>query len=78
MKFFNKFEHDIQIPLNDERKNNSINDPGKKTLEDLVRKSYFKNEKRLVGLHNLYAEDLKFFYNLLDTFDPDWQNIKTT
>jgi hypothetical protein len=41
MKFFNKFNHDIQIPLNDKRKNASINDPGKKTLEDLVRKSYF-------------------------------------
>jgi len=75
MKLFNKFDFNIQIPLNDERKNSSHVYPEKRILEDRVRKSYFENKKRLFELHNLYAEDLKFFYNLLDTFDPDWQHI---
>lgn len=66
MDFFKKNGHDINLPLNDQRLHESTVD--QLEIFNLVKKEVHKNQFQQCNFYKLYGNDLKFFYNLLDTF----------
>lgn len=73
MKFFNLSGHNITLPLNDQR----IHESSANQLElfNNIKTEYFNNQNQIYFFYQLYNNDLKFYYNLLDTFDQDWSHI---
>jgi len=82
MDLFLSQDCDIKIPLSIPRVHES--DAIKLELYRLVQQSFedeslskLKNYNgRLENLYVLLSEDLKFYRNLVNTFDPTWQTIK--
>jgi len=83
MDLFASQKHDIKIPLTTYRANQS--DSTKLELYNLV-KNLFENPRllpsnngyigRAAALYILLSSDLQFYRNLINTFDPTWQQIK--
>lgn len=71
MEFFKKHNHTIDIPLNTTRAWRSSE--GKLKIATTVEEFYKSSTDRHYHLYKIYATDLKFYHNLVDTFDPSWQ-----
>jgi len=74
MKFFKALGHNITLPLDSKRAWDSSEE--KLQILNVVSDALSTNHVRRHHLYSLYSEDLKFFHNLLDTFDPDWQQLQ--
>jgi len=75
MSFFNACGHDIKLPLDNVRAWNSSTNKIK--LKNLIDELFLKNNNvSIYILYKLYANDLKFYHNLIDNFTPDWQHIQ--
>jgi hypothetical protein len=85
---FKSQNHNIALPLNDEKMHKSSD--SKLKLYNLIKENfeiYPIGDKNRCGssefrgrvefMHILLSSDLKFYRNLIQTFDPDWQQIKT-
>jgi hypothetical protein len=76
MKFFKATGHNITLPLDSNRSWDSSEE--KLQILNVVSEEFVSNTDRQAHLYSLYSEDLKFFHNLLDKFDPDWQQLQTS
>lgn len=74
MNLFKQLGHSISIPMNDQRAWGSS--PEKQKIADIVKKHLATSIDRHYNLYQTFASDLKFYHNLLDTFDPFWKTIK--
>jgi len=82
MNLFATQNHNIKLPINDQKLNQS--DQLKLDVYKLV-KQVFEDysiedeeyEARGEFTYLMLSPDLKFYHNLLDTFDPSWQKIKS-
>ena len=74
MEFFKLNGHNITLPLNDQRLHKSSDN--QLEIFNLIKNEVHKNQFQRCNFYKLYSNDLKFFYNLLDTFTPDWQHLK--
>jgi hypothetical protein len=73
MKFFNLHKHNILLPLNDKRLHESTSN--QLDIFNIIKTQYPHNKEQIYSFYKLYSTDLKFYYNLLDTFNPNWQHI---
>lgn len=73
MNFFNLHGHDIQLPLNDARLH--VSPKNKLELFDYVKTAFHSDPDNIYYFYKIYSNDLKLYYNLLDTFTTDWQHI---
>ena len=74
MDFFKMHGHNITLPLDDQRLHQSTDD--QLEIFNLIKNEVHKDQEQRCNFYKLYGNDLKFFYNLLDTFSPDWQHLK--
>ena len=75
MSFFNACGHDIKLPLDNVRAWKSSTNKIK--LQNFIDDLFLKNNNPSIYLlYKLYANDLKFYHNLIDNFTPDWQHIQ--
>ena len=74
MKFFNLHGHNILLPLNDKRLHESTSN--QLDIFNIISTEYFNNKYQIYPFYKLYGNDLRFYYNLLDTFSPTWENIQ--
>lgn len=74
MEFFKLHGHDIQLPLNDSRLH--VSGPEQNEIFDLVKTEFYSDPTNLYSFYKIYSNDLKFYYNLLDNFTPDWQHLQ--
>jgi hypothetical protein len=72
---FEKHDYTARIPLNDNRRAWASSSE-KKKIENIVRQHLETSQNRFYNLYKLYAADLKFYHNLVDTFDPTWKTTK--
>jgi hypothetical protein len=73
MKFFKLHGHDIRLPLDDQRLH--VSSPDQTAIFDLIKSEFYNHPENLYSFYKFYSNDLKFFYNLLDNFDPNWQHL---
>lgn len=73
MNFFKFQGFNIQLPLDDKRLHISSDNQNK--IFNIVKSEFYNNDTNLVNFHKLYSNDLKLYYNLIDTFSLDWQHI---
>jgi hypothetical protein len=69
MKFFKLNGHDIQLPLDDNRLH--VSGPEQNAIFDLVKTEFYSDPSNLYPFYKIYSNDLKFYYNLLDNFNPN-------
>ena len=74
MDLLKQLGHSISIPMNDQRAWRSS--PEKQKIADIVKKHLATPNGRYYNLYHAFASDLKFYHNLLDTFDPSWKTLK--
>ena len=72
MNFFKLHKHGISIPLNHKRLYEST--PNKLKLFNNIKSQYVSNKNQIYLFYKLYSNDLKFYYTLLDNFNPTWAN----
>jgi hypothetical protein len=77
---FEKHDCSARVPLHDNQRA-WASSPEKKKIENIVRQhlktSHLEtSQNRFHNLYKLYAADLKFYHNLVDTFDPTWKTTK--
>ena len=72
MNFFKLHKHGISIPLNHKRLHEST--PNKLKLFNNIKSQYVSNKNQIYLFYKLYSNDLKFYYTLLDNFNPTWAN----
>lgn len=65
MDFFKENGHDIIIPLDDQRLHEST--PEKLEVFNFVKNLCFKDNFQLHSFYKLYSNDLKFYYNLVES-----------
>lgn len=65
MNFFSANGHDISIPLNDKRLHESP--PEKLKIFNYIKDTCFKDSNQLYSFYKLYSNDLKFYYNLVES-----------
>lgn len=73
MSFFKLHGHNIQLPLNDQRIH--VSSDNQNQIFDIVKNEFYSDDVNLYQFYKIYSNDLKFYYNLIDTFTPDWQHI---
>jgi hypothetical protein len=73
MSFFNRNGHTIQLPLNDQRRH--VSGVDQLRIFNLVKQEFYNNPDNLISFYKIYGNDLKFYYNLVDNFSPDWQHL---
>lgn len=71
MDFFKLHGHKIALPLDDQRLHQSPTE--KLEIFNTVKTLVDNDQEQLYSFYKLYADDLKFYYNLVDNFTPDWQ-----
>jgi len=66
--FFKKHNHNINLPLNQPRINQATN--GDLKVRNLIKQRYLSADtrRRLYYLYFFYAQDLKFYHNLVEKF----------
>jgi len=73
MNFFKLHGHHIQLPLNNPPLN--VSDQNQLQVYNIVKETFDNTPRQLYDFYKIYSNDLKFYYNLLDNFTPDWQHI---
>jgi hypothetical protein len=73
MNFFKLHGHDIQLPLNAEPLH--VSDKNQLQVYNIVKEIFNNDSEAIYQFYGIYADDLKFYYNLIDNFSPDWQHI---
>jgi len=73
MNFFQIHGHKIDLPLNDKRIHPSSEQ--QRNLHKFVMEQLQKDHTTNYLVMKTYSNDLKFYYNLLDNFDPTWSNL---
>ena len=73
MELFRANGNNISLPLNDVRIYES--DSFKLKLHEQI-KQYHEHNQIIHLMYIFLSKDLKFYRNLLETFDPTWQKIQ--
>jgi hypothetical protein len=76
MNFFNLHGHDIQLPLDVVPLH--VSEKNQLQVYNIVKEIFNNDSNAIYQFYALYGNDLKLYYNLLDNFTLDWQNIKKT
>jgi len=71
MNFFKLHGHNIALPLDDQRLH--VSNSTQLEILNTVKQEFYTNKSQIYSFYKLYADDLKFYYNLVDKFTPDWQ-----
>ena len=78
MNLFKKYHYDISLPMDDPRLHESK--PDKLKIYQTIKQIY-KNKKfddlNILHLYMMFANDLKFYRQLVDNFDPTWAAQRT-
>jgi hypothetical protein len=73
MKLFNLHGHSIQLPLGDQHIH--VSSANQLEIFEIIKSIFYNNPEQHYNLYKFYGNDLKFYYNLLDNFSPDWQHL---
>jgi hypothetical protein len=73
MDFFKLYGHNVQLPLDDQRLH--VSSPEQNEIFDFIKTEFYNSPENLYSFYKFYSKDLKFFYNLLDNFNPNWQHL---
>jgi hypothetical protein len=73
MSFFKLHGHDIQLSA--DRKPLNVSTDNQLQVYNTVKEIFNNNPQEHYQLYQIYSTDLKFYYNLVDKFTPDWQHI---
>jgi hypothetical protein len=73
MKFFKLHGYNIELPLDDRRLH--VSSPDQIEVFDRIKSEFYDHPENFYSFYKFYGNDLKFFYNLLDNFDPNWQHL---
>lgn len=73
MSFCKLHGHNIELPMDDDRLH--VSTESKLHVFETVKKAFYSNPLNLWQFYKIYNNDLKFYYNLIDNFTPDWQHI---
>lgn len=73
MKFFNLHGHSIELPLNDRHLH--VSSPDQLEIFNWVNKICNSQSVQQLNFHKFYNHDLKFYYDLVSKFDPNWQTV---
>jgi hypothetical protein len=76
MNFFNVVGHTVDIPLDNKRAWSASSD--KIQLRNFINNLFLTDGRSIYELYKIYANDLKFYHNLVDKFDPQWSLINNT
>jgi hypothetical protein len=73
MSFCRLHGHNIQLPMDDARLH--VSSENKLQVFEIVKKAFYSDPINLYQFYKIYNTDLKFYYNLVDNFSPDWQHL---
>jgi hypothetical protein len=73
MNFFKLQGHNIQLPMDTEPLHVSTDD--QLQVYNIVKEIFNNDPEAIYQFYAIYGNDLKFYYNLVDKFTPDWQHI---
>ena len=73
MNFFKLHGHNISLPLDNQPLH--VSDENQLQVYNIVKEMFNNNPAAIYQFYAVYADDLKFYYNLIDNFSPDWQHI---
>jgi hypothetical protein len=73
MSFFNLHGYDIQLPLDSQPIH--VSSKNQMQVYHIVKEIFNNNHQYIYQFYKIYGNDLKFYYNLVDKFTPDWQHI---
>ena len=76
MNFFNLHGHNIQLPLDVVPLH--VSEKNQLQVYNIVKEIFNNDPNAIYQFYILYGNDLKLYYNLLDNFTLDWQNITKT
>jgi hypothetical protein len=73
MNFFKLHGHNIQLPLDDQRLH--VSGSEKTDIFNFIENEFHSAPENIYTFYKFYSNDLKFYYNLINNFTPDWQHI---
>lgn len=74
MNFFKLHGHNIQLPLDITPLH--VSDEQQLQIYNTVKEIFNNDPDAIYQFYAIYGNDLKFYYDLIDKFTPDWQHIK--
>jgi hypothetical protein len=78
MNLFKKYHYDISLPMDDPRSHES--GPDKLKIYQIIEQIYKSKkieELNILHIYMMFANDLKFYRQLVDNFDPTWTARRT-
>lgn len=73
IKFLKLHNFDQELPLDQQPLH--VSSEKKLRLHNLLTQEFYNHPEKIHRLYRIYAQDLKFYYNLVDKFTQDWQHI---
>jgi len=73
MNFFKLHGHTISLPLDNQPLH--VSDENQLQVYNIVKEMFNNDPEAIYQFYVVYADDLKFYYNLIDKFSLDWQHI---